>query len=171
MSTKPKEKKHATPADLATEVALLADVIRRAPPAKLQLSGSTDWGAREIFGHLVFWHAQYASIIAAMLVHRRPRLLAGSFKSLNAYSVELYKDCTIEEMLASLETSQRSLDRFAHRKGIDEIRFAFREGSQQRSYREFLDVITRHFRRHRSHIRRLVKPALGRPVRRKRSAT
>ncbi len=157
MAIQAREKKHATPADLAAEVALLIDVVRAAPAEKLQLSVSTQWGAREILSHLVFWHAHYVKIFKALLAKRRPELPTDSFKSLNAYSVVLYSTCAIDEMLASLERSQRCLDDLGRRARISKVRFSFREGSKERSYPEFLDDITHHFRTHRSQIERLVK--------------
>ncbi len=157
MAIQAREKKHATPADLAAEVALLVDVVRAAPAEKLQLSVSTQWGAREILSHLVFWHAHYVKIFKALLANRRPELPTDSFKSLNAYSVVLYSTCTVHQMLASLERSQRSLDDLSRRAQAGKVRFSFREGSKERTYVEFLDDVSHHFRTHRSQIERLVK--------------
>ncbi len=148
---------HATPADMAAEVHLFVEAVRRAPAEALQPSDTPQWGAREILCHLVFWHAQYVSIIRALVVKRRPDLLNGSFTVFNHESVRLYTDWTIGELLASLRRSQRALDRLAQNKNISDITISVRQGSKKESFAGFLDDVTHHFHTHRMQVERLAR--------------
>jgi len=154
LGTRPKRR--ATSPDLPTEVRLLAEVIRAAPADKLQPSKTTEWGAMEILIHLVFWHQQYVSIINALLQNRKPMLLKGTFKSLNAQCIDQFSACTTAELVASLEQSQRDLDRFSQLEGAKDIRLAFREGSKKWAFPEFRGAIAAHIRRHRLQVEKLV---------------
>ncbi len=153
---RPRHRIAATPDDLTEQVRLFVAAIRAAPRENLCAAAAADWGPREILCHLVFWHAQYVSIIKALLANKEPVLLTGSFKWHNAEAVRQLSGCDVEELLRRLEGSQRELDRIARRKDIDHLSFSFREGSKHRSFAEFVDVIANHFRSHRLQVERLV---------------
>jgi len=153
---RPRHGTAATPDELAEQVQLFIAAIRAVPPEKLRAAHTPDWGPREILCHLVFWHAQYVSIIRALLAHKQPLLLTGSFKQHNADAVRQLSGSRIEELLASLERSQRELDRFAQLENIAALCFSFREGSKTRSFPEFVDVIANHFHSHRLQVQRLM---------------
>jgi hypothetical protein len=144
-------------ADLTTQVSLFAALIREAPRDKLQLSGTAEWGPREMLIHLAFWHQQYVSIIKSLLKHKQPVLLRGSFKSINAMSVEEFRNCSAEELVVSLEKSQRELVFLAQVPETNSLRFSFRHGSKIWEFPQFTRAISQHIRNHRLQAARRIR--------------
>ena len=142
---------------LTAEVSLFAESIRKAPPQKLQMSATSEWGAREILIHLVFWHGQYVCIIKNLLEDRQPVLLTGTFKSINEECIAGFSSCSTDELVVSLERLQNELARLAQMEQTNRLCFSLRQGSKKWEFPEFMQAITRHIRKHRLQVRRLIR--------------
>lgn len=129
--------------DLITYISGLA-------PERLELSRAKQWGPREVFIHIVFWHEQYVSITKALLARDRPRLLTGTFKQHNALAVERNKDVPVEVLIERLQQAQAEL--LPSYEAAKNLRIAFKEGGKVRSYPEAIERIEQHIR---SHLERL----------------
>lgn len=130
----------------------LAAFMAGFPPDRLEPSTRAEWGAREVFSHLVFWHVEYARLTACLVRGERPPLRTGSFKELNARAVDQYRSASPEVMIADLRTAQAAL-----REVYDQAQgaqIAFRQGSMSRPYPVAIQLIARHIR---SHMERLKK--------------
>lgn len=147
----PKNKEITKPIErLTLAIDSFISYIRSLPEGKLQASPSTSWEAREVLVHLVFWHEQYASIIKAILSGKKPELLIGTFKELNAYAVEKNRTESISTLLKRLAEAQKDLERLTNKAATKNIRLqlSFREGSKMWQFEEALDKIEKHIRGH-----------------------
>lgn len=139
----PIDKLDETIRDLTTYISSLS-------PKQLELSKREQWGAREVFIHIVFWHEQYASITKELLKKDKPCLLTGTFKENNALAVERNKDVPIEVLIERLQKAQAEL--LPSYDKARNLRIAFKEGGKVRSYPEAIERIEQHIR---SHLERL----------------
>jgi len=119
---------------------------KRAPSTKQQ------WGAREVFSHIVFWHEEYARITQERLSNQEPRLLPGTHIEINALAVEQYREMPVGVLIDKLLKAQSGL--LLMYEQAKDLRIAFKQHGAVLPFSEMIDGTERHIR---SHLERLKK--------------
>ena len=136
---------NATVTDLTSYMASLA-------PEKLAPSIKQQWGAREVFIHIVFWHEEYARITHERLSNQEPRVLPGTHIEINALAVEHYRDLPVDELIDKLLKAQAGL--LLMYEQAKDLRIAFKQHGAVLPFSEMVEDIEKHIR---SHLERLKK--------------
>ena len=121
-------------------------------PEKLAPSTKQQWGAREVFSHIVFWHEEYARITQERLSNQEPRVLPGTHIEVNALAVEQYRDLTVNALIDKILKAQSELLLMYDR--AKDLRIAFKQHGAVLPFSEWIDGTERHIR---SHLERLKK--------------
>ncbi len=122
----------------------------------LELSRTEKWGPREVMIHLVFWHEQYAQIAANVLGGRKPDLLPGTFKEINASAVEQNASVPVEELIARWSTAQKKLQRISNRPEAKRLKLCLREGSKEWPFPVLVRLAAGHISTHEKKVRKLL---------------
>lgn len=64
-----------------------------------------EWTAKEVLGHITFWHESFARNVRDLANDIRPKPLKGRFRDLNQRCMEEIKTQTVEDILYRLETA------------------------------------------------------------------
>ncbi len=104
------------------------------------------WNAREILGHLTFWHESFARNVRDLVEGVQPTPLKGKYSELNRRSVEEMQHLSTEQVLARLQTAQRIIQEniLSERLGM----IPYRKGSRDYTPEEHLEVVNGHIREH-----------------------
>ncbi len=127
------------------------------PADKLKPSLSTEWGAREIIIHIVFWHEQYVAILHEVIAGRNPKLLKGTFREANHRAVKELVPIPISELATRLLRAQEQLRLVASTPQAKTLKFSFKEGGKVWPFEEVLERIEKHIRTHLQTIRKLIR--------------
>jgi hypothetical protein len=130
----------------------LASFIASLAPEKLVPSTKQQWGAREVFSHIVFWHEEYARITQERLSHQEPQILPGTHIEINALAVEQYRELPVDALIDKLLTAQAGLLQMYEQ--AKDLRIAFKQHGAVLPFSEMIDGTERHIR---SHLERLKK--------------
>ncbi len=104
------------------------------------------WTARDVIGHLAFWHESFARNVDDLANGRVPTPLRGRLGDLNDRGVAEMRDRPIEEIVRRLLTAQALV-----REGILSPRLgliAYRVGSRPYTPEEHLEVVRDHVAAH-----------------------
>lgn len=121
-------------------------------PEKLAPSTKQQWGAREVFSHIVFWHEEYARITQERLSNQEPRLLPGTHIEINALAVEQYRELPVGVLIDKLLKAQSGL--LLMYEQAKDLRIAFKQHGAVLPFSDMIDGTERHIR---SHLERLKK--------------
>jgi hypothetical protein len=89
------------------------------------------WNAKDILGHITFWHESFARNISDLGKGIKPSPLTGKLSEVNKQSVETTKNDSIENLI---------LDRINLR--------PYKKGSRDYSRSEHLEVVSNHIHKH-----------------------
>jgi uncharacterized damage-inducible protein DinB len=110
------------------------------------------WSAKDILGHLAFWHESFARNVADLAHDRQPTPLKGTLGDLNQRGVEELRLCSLEEVIGRLQAAQRVIHRHILSPRITLI--AYRKGSRDYTPEEHLSLVIDHITAHLKAIRR-----------------
>ena len=81
-------------------VAHLIEVVRAASdPDTVVYEG---WSAKDLLGHVTFWHESFARNVADLVHDRKPTPLKGRLSDLNQQGVADLRPCSLEEVIEPL---------------------------------------------------------------------
>lgn len=125
-------------------IAQLIDVCRNVlnPEAAV----SEGWSAKDILGHLTFWHESFARNVADLVHDRKPTPVKGKLSDLNQQGVDEMRLCTLEEVVRRLEAAQRSIQASILNPKL--ILIPYRKGSRDYTPEEHLEIVTKHIQQH-----------------------
>src|SRR5512137_3035385 len=99
------ETKEALLDRLTKTVAVLIAVCRQLPdPDAAVYEG---WTAKDVLGHVTFWHESFARNVGDLVHDRKPTPLKGKLGDLNQQGVDVLRPCSLEEVIGRLEAAQR----------------------------------------------------------------
>ncbi len=104
------------------------------------------WSAKDILGHLTFWHESFARNVADLVHDRKPTPLKGRLSDLNQQGVDEMRPCSLEEVVGRLEAAQRII----HVNILDPklILIPYRKGSRDYTPEAHLEIVTKHVEQH-----------------------
>jgi len=110
------------------------------------------WNAKDVLGHITFWHESFARNIAALGEDRKPQPLKGKLSEVNKQSVATTKEILTQELIERLNQAQQVIERHIFDKKISLI--PYKKGSRDYSRLEHLEVVTNHITKHLKHLKK-----------------
>ncbi len=107
-----------------------------------------EWSAKEVLGHITFWHESFARNVHDLVNGIRPKPLKGRFRDLNQRCMEKVKTQTVENILERLKSAHQIIG-----ENILNPKLAFipyKVGSRNYTPEEHLELVVKHIQ---SHIR------------------
>ena len=111
-----------------------------------------DWTAKDILGHLTFWHESFARNVSDLVEGRKPMPLKGKLVDLNRRSVEESRDVNIEQLIERLSTAQQTIRQSILSPSLTLI--PYRKGSRDYAPEEHLEIVNDHIVGHLKAIER-----------------
>ena len=106
----------------------------------------TYWSAKDVLGHLTFWHESFARNVSDIAKGRKPNPLKGKLSEVNDLSVSSTKETTVQELLDRLEGAQKIINSHILNESILEI--PYKKGSRSYTRLEHLEVVGGHLKKH-----------------------
>lgn len=110
------------------------------------------WNAKDILGHITFWHESFARNISDLGKGIKPKPLRGKLSEVNKQSVESTKVESIENLIKRLKDAQNTIEEFIFFDTINMI--PYKKGSRDYSKTEHLEVVSQHINKHLRDIRK-----------------
>jgi hypothetical protein len=104
------------------------------------------WAAKDILGHVTFWHESFARNVDDLVHDRKPTPLKGKLRDLNQQGVTELRLCSLEEVIDRLEAAQRIIH--ANILNPKLILIPYREGSRDYTPEEHLGIVADHIGEH-----------------------
>lgn len=104
------------------------------------------WSAKDILGHITFWHESFARNISDLGKSIKPNPLKGKLSEVNKLSVESTKNNSIENLIKRLKDAQNTIEEFIFMDRINLI--PYKKGSRDYSRTEHLEVVSNHIHKH-----------------------
>ena len=114
-----------------------------------------DWTAKDILGHIVFWHESFARNVNDIVNDIKPTPLKGKYSDLNQRCFDEMRQKTVEEIIQRLETAHRVIQENILYPGLCLI--PYKKGSRDYTPDEHLDIVNEHIKEHLSDIRKVSK--------------
>ena len=122
----------------------LIEVCRTVPdPAAEVYDG---WAAKDILGHVTFWHESFARNVDDLVHDRQPTPLKGKLSDLNQLGVAEMRLCSLEEVIGRLEAAQRIIHANILNPKLSLI--PYRKSSRDYSPEEHLGIVADHIGEH-----------------------
>ncbi|NTU62614.1 MAG: hypothetical protein HGB05_04250 [Chloroflexi bacterium] len=109
------------------------------------------WSAKDILGHLTFWHESFARNVANLVHDRSPTPLRGKLGDLNQQGVDEMWPCTPAEVIGRLQAAQRTIHHNILNPKL--ILIPYRQGSRAYTPEEHLSIVIDHITAHLKGIR------------------
>ncbi|UTW62441.1 hypothetical protein KFE98_20950 [bacterium SCSIO 12741] len=113
------------------------------------------WSAKDILGHITFWHESFARNISALGKGQKPLPLQGKLSEVNARSVEETEPFSHVELINRLKTAQQTIEEHIGNESIGMI--PYKKGSRDYSRLEHLEIVAHHIQKHLKGLRKAVK--------------
>ena len=104
------------------------------------------WNAKDILGHITFWHESFARNISDLGKGIKPSPIKGKLSEVNKQSVETTKNESIKKLIKRLKDAQDTIEEFIFMDKIDLI--PYKKGSRDYSRSEHLEVVSNHIHKH-----------------------
>lgn len=104
------------------------------------------WTAKDVLGHLTFWHESFARNLGDLAAGRSPSPLKGKLSEVNEQSVTSTRDVPVPALLKRLAKAQRIIRRDTRCAKVGLI--PYRQGSRPYSRLEHLQVVHDHIGKH-----------------------
>jgi len=114
-----------------------------------------EWTAKDVLGHIVFWHESFARNVRDIVSDIKPTPLKGKYSDLNQHCYEEMRQKTVEEIIQRLETAHRVIQENILNPRLGLI--PYKKGSRGYTPDEHLDIVNEHIKEHLSGIRKAGK--------------
>ncbi len=112
------------------------------------------WTAKDILGHITFWHESFARNLHDVAWWNKPSPLKGRYVDLNQQGVDEMRGYPMEEVIRRLETAQSVIRENILRPEVRMI--PYRKGSRDYTPEEHLDIVNKHIQ---EHLKVIVSPS------------
>ncbi len=113
---------------------------------------NAQWTARDVLGHIVFWHESFARVLAALVREEKPVLLKGRIPEINQQGYDATHENSIDQLVERLNLAQAIVVQHISDPRVKQI--PYRKGSRTYTPIEHLQIVRDHIR---SHMKRLRK--------------
>jgi hypothetical protein len=137
---------------LNTTVYELTGMYRNLPDPELPIDEA--WTAKDILGHITFWHESFARNVRDLSNDVKPTPLKGKLGDLNQRGVDEMRDCTIQEVMRRLEEAHKVIQDNILNARL--ILIPYRRGSREYTPEEHLEITNDHIRGHLQKIERAI---------------
>ncbi|MCW8898893.1 MAG: hypothetical protein OQJ96_00570 [Flavobacteriales bacterium] len=104
------------------------------------------WNAKDVLGHITFWHESFARNISDLGKNIKPSPLKGKLSEVNKQSVETTKNESVENLIKRLKEAQNTIEEYVF---LDKVNLIpYKKGSRDYSKLEHLEVVSNHIRKH-----------------------
>jgi hypothetical protein len=104
------------------------------------------WTAKDILGHVTFWHASFARNVSDLVHGVKPTPLKGRFIDLNQGGVDEMRKHSLDVVIARFEAAHKVI-----RENIRDPRLVlipYKKGSRDYTPEEHLDIVNEHIQSH-----------------------
>ncbi len=136
-------------ARLTKTVQELMTVCRQLPDVEAAVYDG--WTAKDVLGHVTFWHESFARNVDDLVHDRKPTPLKGKLGDLNQRSVDEARPCSLEEVIGRLAAAQRVIEAGILNPKL--MLIPYRKGSRDYTPEEHLDIVADHIQAHIKAIR------------------
>ena len=143
------ETKEALRARLSKNVDELIAICRQLPDPNATIYEG--WSAKDILGHVTFWHESFARNVDDLVHDRKPTPLKGKLSDLNQQGVDEMRSCSLEDVIGRVEAAQRIIQRNILNPKL--ILIPYRKGSRDYTPEEHLSIVSDHINAHLKAIR------------------
>lgn len=110
------------------------------------------WDAKNILGHITFWHESFARNISDLANELKPSPLKGKLSEVNRLSVASTNSVSIEALISRLKQAQQTIEQHIYDDRIEMI--PYKKGSRDYSRAEHLEIVSNHIRKHLNDIKK-----------------
>ncbi len=107
---------------------------------------STYWTAKDVLGHVTFWHESFARNLQDVAEGRKANPLKGKLSEVNKISVDSTRIVPIDVLCQRLIDAQETITRHIFNTSVNEI--PYKKGSRNYSRLEHLQVVNAHIAKH-----------------------
>ena len=104
------------------------------------------WNAKDILGHITFWHESFARNISDLGKGIKPSPLKGKLSEVNKQSVESTRNNSIANLIKRLKEAQNTIEEYVFLDKV--ILIPYKKGSRDYSKLEHLEVVSNHIHKH-----------------------
>ena len=106
----------------------------------------TLWTAKDVLGHLTFWHESFAKNLQDLADGIKPNPLKGKLSEVNEVSVNSTTNIPVEVLINRLQTAQNTIKQNIGNTSIESI--PYKKGSRNYTRLEHLDIVESHISKH-----------------------
>lgn len=115
----------------------------------------TYWTAKDVLGHLTFWHESFAKNLKDLVDEIKPNPLKGKLSEVNQMSVETTKNIPIEKLIKRIQKAQEIIEKNITSTSI--VNIPYKKGSRSYSRLEHLQIVEGHINRHLKDLKKKMK--------------
>ncbi len=134
-------------------ISQLLDVYKNI--ANPEIAVYEEWTAKDILGHIVFWHESFARNVRDIVSGIKPTPLKGKYKDLNQRCYDEMRQKTVEEIIQRLETAHKVIQENILNPKL--MLIPYKKGSRDYTPNEHLAIVNEHIKEHLSGIRKANK--------------
>ncbi|MBE0672936.1 MAG: ClbS/DfsB family four-helix bundle protein [Anaerolineales bacterium] len=136
-------------------ISQLSDVYKNM--ANPEIAVYEEWTAKDILGHIVFWHESFARNVRDIVNDIKPTPLKGKYSDLNQRCFDEMRQKTVEEIIQRLEAAHRVIRENILNPKL--VLIPYKKGSRDYTPEEHLDIVNEHIKEHLSGISKADKDA------------
>ena len=111
-----------------------------------------EWTAKDVLGHIVFWHESFARNVRDIVNDIQPTPLKGKYSDLNQRCFDEMRTKTVEEIIKRLDVAHRVIQENILNPKL--VLIPYKKGSRDYTPDEHLDIVNEHIKEHLSGIRK-----------------
>lgn len=104
------------------------------------------WSAKNVLGHLTFWHESFAKNLLDLANGVKPNPLRGKLSEVNTRSVESTANISVEGLIERIQFAQETIEKNIVNSAI--VSIPYKIGSRNYTRVEHLDVVISHLKKH-----------------------
>ncbi len=104
------------------------------------------WTAKDVLGHITFWHESFAKNLKDLADGVKPHPLKGKLSEVNQMSVDTTKNVSVESLIMRIQKAQKTIEKHITNTSIESI--PYKKGSRNYSRLEHLQIVEEHIKRH-----------------------
>lgn len=112
------------------------------------------WDAKDILGHITYWHESFAKNLLDLANERIPNPPKGKLSDVNVLSVESTREVPKETLIQRLKKAQHTIELHIFDEKIKMI--PYKKGSRDYSRIEHLEIVADHIHKHLTDLKKAV---------------
>lgn len=114
----------------------------------------TYWTAKDVLGHITFWHESFARNIRDVAKGKKTNPLKGTLSEVNRTSVDSTRSVPIKELLHRIVEAQNIIGKYSKNPMVTTI--PYKKGSRNYTLLEHIEVVYAHINKHLKDIKKKV---------------